>query len=74
MDIRSEKQVNISSSFPVVKEDDTCPFWEPAGDASLIPMRECWYCKYSDFRKHVGEHRTQSVCRSPENRINGEKS
>ena len=74
MDTRNKKQVDITSSFPIVKEDDTCPFWESAGDASLLPMRECWYCKFSDFRKLFGEHRTYSECRCPENLISRKKT
>ena len=26
-------------------------------------MRECWYCKYSDFRKNISELWNRSVCR-----------
>jgi hypothetical protein len=52
-------------SYPVVREDDTCPHWTFTGGDSLAPMRECWYCKYSDFRKDISEHRAQSVCRRP---------
>lgn len=69
MDTKSKNQANISFSFPMVKENDTCPFWESTGDASLIPMQECWYCKFSDFRRNVGEHQAYSVCRCPENRL-----
>ena len=60
-------------TYPVVREDDTCPHWEYAGGESLAPMRECWYCKFSDFRKNISEHRTHSVCRCPVNRNEEEK-
>ncbi len=73
VDIKNKKQVNrdlLDSNFPVVKEDDTCPYWESVRDTNLIPMRECWYCKFSDFRKETKEHLTYSVCRCPKNRIN----
>jgi hypothetical protein len=59
--------------YPVVREDDTCPHWECVAGESLAPMRECWYCKYSDFRKDISEHRTRSVCRCPINRSNEEE-
>lgn len=51
-------------------ENDTCPHWEAVGYTSLTPMRECWYCKFSDFRKETHEHMIYSVCRCPKNRIN----
>jgi len=59
---------------PVVREDDTCPHWERTGGGTLAPMRECWYCKYSDFRKDISEHRTHSVCRCSENRSDKEEN
>ena len=72
MDAKNKKQVHkapLDESFLVVMEDDTCPHWEAVGDASITPMRECWYCKFSDFRKETNEHLTYSVCRCPKNRI-----
>ena len=60
-------------TYPVVREDDTCPHWECTGGESLAPMRECWYCKYSDFRKDTRVHRTSSVCRCPVNQSDQEK-
>jgi len=60
-------------TYPVVKEDDTCPNWECTGGEILAPMRECWYCKYSDFRKDINEHRTHSVCRFPLNCSDGQE-
>ena len=70
----NKKQIKMSFSLPLVQEDDSCQFWEYGGEASLLPMRECWYCKYSDFRKQYGEHRAESLCRCPENRIKEEKT
>ena len=69
MNPKDNLKTNASSSFHLVKEDDSCRFWEYSGDASLLPMRECWYCKYSDFRKKHGEHKTLSVCHCPQNVI-----
>lgn len=51
-----------NNQYPVVKEDDTCLHWESAGTESLTPMRECWYCKFSDFRTDIDEHRAFSTC------------
>jgi len=61
-----------ANTYPVVREDDTCPHWECTGGESLAPMRECWYCKYSDFRKDMSEHRTHSVCHYLMNRSDEE--
>ncbi len=73
MDTKNTKQLHKGLSdenFPVVMENDTCPHWEAVGYTSLTPMRECWYCKFSDFRKETHEHMIYSVCRCPKNRIN----
>ena len=32
-------------------------------------MRECWYCKYADFRKSTKVHICSSICRCMENRV-----
>ena len=61
------------SACPVVNEDDTCPHWERRGDESITPMRECWYCKHSDFRKDIIEHKTSSICHRPINQSNVEE-
>jgi hypothetical protein len=60
-------------TYPVVREDDTCLYWEYTGGESLALMRECWYCKYSDFRKDISEHRTRSVFRCPANQSDEEQ-
>ena len=68
------KDKNIpDAAYPVVRESDTCPHWENAGNESVSPMRECWYCKYSDFRKDFNEHRNFSVCRCSINQCNREE-
>ncbi len=63
--IRQKDKVMPDDAYPLVRENDTCPHWECTAGESLAPMRECWYCKYSDFRKDISEHRTSSVCRRP---------
>ena len=50
----------------LVRPDDVCPLWEEGKDC-LVPMRECWFCKYSDFRKTTSVLMKQSVCRHPLN-------
>jgi len=71
--MRPKDQGVPDAPYPEVREDDTCPHWECTGGETLVPMRECWYCKYSDFRKDISEHRARSVCRCPEKRSVAEK-
>jgi hypothetical protein len=33
----------------IVKENYCCEHWEPNDDV-LVQMRECWCCKWSNFR------------------------
>lgn len=32
----------------IVREDYCCEHWEP-DDGALVPMKECWCCKWSRF-------------------------
>ncbi len=71
--MRPKNKDMTADTYPVVREDDTCPHWECTGGESLAPMRECWHCKYSDFRKDMSEHRTHSVCHYLMNRSDEEE-
>lgn len=53
--------------YPIVTEDYGCPRWVGSG-GGLSTVRECWYCKYADFRKRTDVTFSQSVCRCPGNR------
>ena len=53
--------------YPIVTEDHSCPHWVASGPG-LSTVRECWYCKYADFRKRTDLTMAQSVCRCPANR------
>ena len=53
--------------YPLVTEGYSCSHWTGAG-VGVSPVRECWYCKYADFRKRTDLTMTQSVCRCPANR------
>ena len=55
---------------PIVREDYCCPHWA-AGGGGLSAVRECWYCRYADFRKRTDVTLSQSVCRCPFNRAGG---
>ena len=52
----------------IVSEGDTCPHWERGEPAAVITMRECWFCKWSDFREDLTTHKKESFCRNPLNR------
>lgn len=54
--------------FPIVTEAYVCPYWE-AGAQGICQMRECWYCKYADFRKSSRITLQQSICRNPRCRV-----
>lgn len=53
----------------IVKEDYCCEHWEP-DDGALVPMRECWCCKWSNFRLENinGGAENLSVCNYEGNR------
>ncbi len=38
----------------IVQEDHCCDHFEP-DDGALVPMKECWCCKWSDFRSDSRE-------------------
>jgi len=50
----------------IVNPTDICPYWEEDINC-LLPIKECWSCRYSDFRKSR-EMIKQSVCRLSENK------
>ena len=58
---------DTDEGYPIVTEEYSCPHWVGAG-RGLSAVRECWYCKYADFRKRTDLTMAQSVCRCPENR------
>ncbi len=47
----------------IVKENHCCEHFEP-DDAALVPMKECWCCKWSNFRSENrnSQSETFSVC------------
>ena len=53
---------------PVVGEGDACPLFAPDGSPGVAVMRECWFCRWSDFRENLETHKSESICRNPANR------
>lgn len=47
-----------------------CPYFE-ADISSVLIMRECWYCKWADFRKDKQTVLEASRCRHPLNNNGG---
>ncbi|MEM1485512.1 hypothetical protein V6615_11625 [Oscillospiraceae bacterium PP1C4] len=54
--------------YPIVTGEYSCPYWE-AGTGGTFEMQECWYCKFSDFRKFLQITLDKSVCHCPSCRI-----
>ncbi|WP_242943102.1 hypothetical protein [Hydrogenoanaerobacterium saccharovorans] len=50
--------------YPIVTGEYSCPNWE-AGAGGTFEMRECWYCKYADFRKTTQIVLEKSICHCP---------
>ena len=58
-----EKKIYDENGLLVVKENYYCEHFEP-DDGALVPMKECWCCKWSNFRteNRNGTSETLSVC------------
>ncbi len=52
------------NGFMVVKENHCCEHFEPDAKA-LVPMKECWCCKWSKFSTDVHElgSETYGICK-----------
>ena len=53
---------------PVVGEGDACPYWQPGEAPAITATRECWFCRWSDFRENLETHKSESLCRNPANK------
>ena len=58
-----DKQFYNETGLMIVKESYCCEHFEP-DDGALVPMRECWCCKWSNFRAEGGDGSfdSYSVC------------
>ncbi|MEG2119504.1 MAG: hypothetical protein RRY53_04050 [Pseudoflavonifractor sp.] len=54
---------------PLVTHTFCCPFWIAQNGDGLCPIRECWYCKYADFRRSTKTVLEHSPCNHPCNRV-----
>ena len=48
------------SGLMVVNENHCCEHYEP-DDGALVPMKECWCCKWSRFETETHELNSESV-------------
>lgn len=54
--------------IPIVTPTYNCDFF--VGEENcLCFVRECWYCKYADFRKCISATMSQSTCHCCANKI-----
>ena len=44
------------------------PLFAPDGSPGVAVMRECWFCRWSDFRENLETHKSESLCRNPANK------
>lgn len=54
------KPSHNNDNFFLIKDCYCCEHFEPQKNI-LVPMKECWYCKWSDFRKDVSAPK-ESIC------------
>ena len=54
--------------YPIVTGEHSCQHWA-AGSGGTFEMRECWYCRYADFRKTPQIVLEKSICRCPSCKI-----
>jgi hypothetical protein len=45
----------------IVGENFCCEHWEP-DDGALVPMKECWCCKWASFKTDSNDHMSEGVC------------
>ncbi|MEF9972156.1 MAG: hypothetical protein RR731_07585, partial [Oscillospiraceae bacterium] len=55
--------------YPIVSHTNSCLHWAQNSPSGLCPIRECWYCKFADFRKSTSVDLSASICRHPKNRL-----
>lgn len=54
------KDSTYENGYMVVRENYCCDHYEP-DDGALVPMRECWCCKWASFDTEVHELDKKSV-------------
>lgn len=49
-----------NEGYLLVRENHYCEHWEP-DDGALVPMKECWCCKWARFSADSGDLHSESV-------------
>lgn len=49
-----------TEGYLLVRENQCCEHWEP-DDGALIPMKECWCCKWANFSSESSNLHSESV-------------
>ncbi|SCY56979.1 hypothetical protein [Butyrivibrio sp. INlla14] len=49
-----------NEGYLLVRENHYCEHWEP-DDGALVPMKECWCCKWARFSADSGNLHSESV-------------
>lgn len=50
-----------------VSPGDCCEQFEKSPMEALVPLRECWFCRWSEFRLDTNTFLKESPCHNPEN-------
>ncbi len=53
---------------PIIKSTGCCAHFERQQSA-LAGARECWYCKYADFREDTALQKHYGICRREQGRL-----
>lgn len=56
-----------------VRENGTCAHWEADGLPGMAILRECWFCRWANFRTDPDVYRHTGICRDPERKEIGEE-
>ncbi len=51
----------------LVSASERCELFEESQIDALAPIRECWFCKWSDFRRSTRGFLQESPCHHPKN-------
>lgn len=65
-----ENRIYNEAGLLIVKENHCCEHFEP-DDGVLVPMKECWCCKWANFR--VGNNEYSGDCYSVCNYVGNAK-
>lgn len=57
-----------NDGYPIVLPNYVCPYFEE-DEHMTYNVKECWYCRFADFRKSNEIMLENSVCRHERNRV-----